>query len=278
MWIAGTFENHTELRQGRVGQPFAGNRAPWLEPFPASGQRADTRFQSVGHDQHGVEGKQRWDFGLIRLKLLERRPDRGVLVYGTLQLDDPQWQAVSEKHDVGPPLALVLDNSELIDGEPVVGFRVVEVKDVDLTAANPTVGVDVFYRHASDELPVEFAIASFQRRPDWACQLAQCIFERVVGEIGIEPGERGPQAVVECDLAVVRAFRRRSVRPDVRAVGDSPSKRRQPVERHGFDGRFRQGWIDHAPTSVRFHALRPMRADVRARMPAPVPSPAALRR
>jgi hypothetical protein len=54
---------------------------------------------------------------------LAGRPDGRVLVRGVLQLDDDERQAVDEQHHVGPPLALVLGNRELVDGQEVVVGR-----------------------------------------------------------------------------------------------------------------------------------------------------------
>ena len=53
---ADAFEQHPELRQARLGQRLARDRAPALEPLPACGQRADPRLQPVRHDERGVEG------------------------------------------------------------------------------------------------------------------------------------------------------------------------------------------------------------------------------
>ena len=249
--VEDALEQHLELRQARVGQRLARNRAPGLEPLPPGRQRDDARFQSVRHDERGVEREQRRDLRLVGLKLPEGRPDGCVLVGGVLQLDDAERQAVDEQHDIGPPFVLVLDDGELVDREPVVAGRVVEVEHANLSAADPALCVEVLHRHPGDEHPVEVAVPGLQRRPGRAGQAAQSVFDRSVGQVRIEPGERGPQPGCQHHLAVIGAFRGRRVRRDVRAVEDRPVERCQPVHRGGLDGRFRYGPTAHAANSSR---------------------------
>ena len=173
---------------------------------------------------------------------------------------------------------LVLDHGELVDREPVVAVRVVEIEYANLSAADPAFRVDVLHRHARDEHPMEVAVSGLQRRSGRVRQSADGVFERIVGNVGIEPGERGPQAAVQDDLAVVGAFCSRCVGCDVRAVEDGPAERCQPVEGDGFDRRFRQGCPARTNGSVRLHALRPRQSDLRARLPFAASSPAAHRR
>ena len=260
------FEQHLKLRQARVGQPFARDRAPRLEPLAAGRQRPDARLQSVRHDERGVEDEQRRDLGLVGLKLLKGRPHRGVLVDGVLQLGDGQRQPVDEQHDVGPALVSVLDHGELVDREPVVRVRFVEVQHANLRAANPAVRVDVLHGDAGDDHPMEVAVPGLQRRPGRAGQPAQGVVECVGGQVGIEMADCGPQALAQHDLAVFRAFSGRHARGDVRPVSDGPTERFEPVERSGFDCRLRQRNLAHAVHSFSFlhstrsQSLRPVRA------------------
>ena len=249
--VEDAFEQHLELRQARVGQRLARDRAPGLKPLPPGRQRADARFQSVRHDERGVEREQRRDLRLVGLKLPERRPDGRVLVGGVLQLDDGERQAVDEQHDVGPPFVLVLDHRELVDREPVVARRVVEVEHANLSAADPPLRVDVLHRHPGDEHPMEVAVPGLQRRPGRSGQSAQGVFDRSVGQVRIEPGEGGSQPGRQHHLAVIGAFRGRRVRRDVRTVEDRPVERRQPVHGDGLHRGFRYGPTAHAANSSR---------------------------
>ena len=80
----------------RSGQRLARDRAPRLEPFPPSGQRADTRFHTVRHEECCVEGEQRGDFRLVGLELLPGGPDGGLVGGGVLEFDYSERQAVDE--------------------------------------------------------------------------------------------------------------------------------------------------------------------------------------
>ena len=184
--------------------------------------------------------------------MLERRPDRRVLVGGVLQLDDAQRQPVDEQHDVRPAFVLVLDDRELVHCEPVVGLRFVEVEYADLRAMNRTVSVDILHRHAVDHHAVKGAIAGFQRRAGRMRQAAECIVEGVGGEAGIESSDRGAQPLLQHDLAVIDACRVLRIGRDVGTVGDCPAAAFEPSEGGGFDGGFRQGRIAHAANSSRF--------------------------
>ena len=256
--VEDAFEQHLELRQARVGQRLARDRAPRLEPLLPGRQRTDARFQSVRYDECGVEREQRRNLRLVGLKLLEGRRDGGVLVGGALQLDDGERQAVDEQHDVRPPFMLVLDHRELVDGKPVVARRFAEIEHANLCAADPALRVDVLHRHPGDEHPMEVAVPGLQRRPVRPGQSAQGVFERIVGQVGIEPGEGGSQPGCQHHLAVIGAFRGRRVRRDVRAVEDRPVERRQPVE---GDGLYPYGGFGYGPTA---HAANSSRAPSRS--------------
>ena len=90
----------------------------------------------------------------------------------------------------------VLDDGELVDRETVVAVRLLEVEHSNLTAADLAVSVSVLHGYASDEHPVEVAVAGLQRRSGRAGESAQRIVEGIVGQVGVDAGERGPQAAV----------------------------------------------------------------------------------
>ena len=203
------------------------------------------------------EGEQRRDLRPVGLKLLEGRVDRGVFVGWVLQLDDAERQSVDEQHDVGPPFMVVLEDGELIDGEPVVRARFVEVQHAHLGAANPTVCVGVLHSDAGDDHAMEVAVPGLQRRPGRAGQSVVGVVEGVVGYLGVEARESGSQAAVQNNLVVAGAFRGRRVGPDGWTVQDGPAERPEPVEGDSFDGRFRHECFGHGatPSSV-VHADR----------------------
>ena len=257
------FEQHLQLRQARVGQRLARDRPPRLAPLAAGRQCPDARLQPVRHDERRIEDEQRRDLRLVGLKLLEGRPDRGILVDGVLQLHDGQRQPVDEQHDIEPALVSVLDHGELVDREPVVRVRFVEVQHANLSAANPAVRVDVLHGDAGDDHPMEVAVPGLQRHTGRAGQSAQGVIECVGGQVGIETGECGPQALAQHDRTVVGAFIGWRARRDIRAVGHGPAERCEPVERKRFDRRLRQRRIAHAGAFLPSRAFPPISADHR---------------
>ena len=123
---------------------------------------------------------------------------------GVLQLDDRERQAVDEEHDVRPAVVLALDDGELVDRQPVVVLRVVEVDDARLRAGDRAVRAAVLDRDAVDEHPVEGAVALDQRRRVGRGQLAEGVVQRLGRQVGVEPGERLAQPPLQDHVAVVR--------------------------------------------------------------------------
>ena len=205
----------TTCSSGRSGRIVAaGNGAPRLEPFLAGAERADARLHAVGGDQHRIGIEQRRDLRLIGLQLVERRPDVGVLVGRVLQFDDGQRQPVDEQHHVRPAGVLAFGDGELIDGEPVVVLRVVEVDHARLRAGDRAVLAAVLDRDAVDQHAVHGAVTLDQRRRVNLDQLAVGVFQRFGRQVGIESNERLPQATFQHNVAVVRiAPLGRRVRP-----------------------------------------------------------------
>ena len=87
------------------------------------------------------------------------RPNRGFLVRQVLELDQTERKAVDEQHDIGPPLALALDDGELIDCQPVVAGGVVEVHREALRSAHSPASTPVLNRYTLYEHAVERAVA-----------------------------------------------------------------------------------------------------------------------
>ena len=240
--FADALDQYLQLRQVRVGQRLTRDRAPRLEPLPPGGQGADAGVESVRHHERGVEGEQRRDFRLVGLQLPPGGPDGGVFVGRVLQFDDRQRQAVDEQHHVGAALAPVFDHGELVDCQPVVVGRVVEVDDAGLGAAHRAVGVAVFHRHAVHDQAMERAVAGFQRGALRAGQLAAGVVQGIGGQVGIEAGEGAAETLRQDDVAVIGAFGARRAGGNVGAVGGAPAGVRQP----GQGGRFNVGFGDGA--------------------------------
>ncbi|GIX33052.1 MAG: hypothetical protein KatS3mg125_1008 [Lysobacterales bacterium] len=163
-------------------------------------------MHAVRDHQHRVRLEQRADLGLIRLKLMVRGPDRRVLVRRVFQLQHRERQTVDEQHHVGPPLVLVLDHRELVDREPIVGGRIVEVDRARLRAADAAVGVAVLHRHALYQHPMQRAVALQEIGTRRASQLAEGVLQRLRGEPGVQPRKRIAQPRTEHHFAVIAAL------------------------------------------------------------------------
>ena len=99
-------EDDLKLRHPGRRELLPRDRPPRHEPFLVRRERPEAGLDAVGDDEKLVEREERRDLGLVGLELLERRPDRRVLVRRVLQLDDGERQPVDEEDDVGPPVVL----------------------------------------------------------------------------------------------------------------------------------------------------------------------------
>ena len=178
--IAHTLKQHLKLRQVLVGDFLAADGTPRLEPFPPCGEGAQPGLQAVGHDQGGVHREQSGQVGLVGLELLPGGPDGGVGVCRVLEFDHPERQPVHEQHHIGAPLDLVLHNGELVDGQPVVVARIVEVDDSGLRAPDPP-AVAVLDGHTVDDHAMERPVAGLERRPLGVSQPPNGVAQRHAG-------------------------------------------------------------------------------------------------
>ena len=183
-------DHHVEFRQMRRCISLARHCAPGLEPFLARADRADPRLHAVRGDQHRVGRKERTDLCLVGLELLERGPDRRVLVGRVLELDHCERQAVDEEHDVRPPSVRRIDHRELIDCEPVIVRRLREVDHTRLRTRDRSVRAPVLDGDPVHQDPVHRAIALGERRRVNSRQLPVRILDRLGRQPRIEPRER----------------------------------------------------------------------------------------
>ena len=245
------FQHHLQLGQlgGCVLAP--GDGAPGLEPLLARAQRANAGLHAVGNHQGRVAGKERRDLRLIGLQLLMGTPDRGVLVGRVLQFDHRQGQAVHEQHHVWPAGVLALGHGKLIDRQPVVVAGLGEIDHLRLPARDGTIFSSVLHGHAIHQHPMHRVVALDERRRVAAGQLAEGIFQRLGGQIGVEAYKGLAQAAFQHHVAVVRvaALCGRHAYSKVRAVQHGVVQCRQPGKRGLFDDGFGEG--GHARGSAR---------------------------
>ena len=226
-------DRHLQLGVEGRRQLLTADGPPRLEPLPAGGERPEPRLQAVRYQEHRVTGKQRRQFRLVGLQLVERRPDGGVLIGRILELDHGQRQAIDEHHDVGPAGVAVLGHRELVDGRPRVCVRLVEVDHACLSAAHGPVLIPVLDVHPVHHHAVEGAIARLRRHAVRARQPAQCIVERLFGQIGVEPAQGAAHVARQHRVRVARAQRvveRIRSRRHVRAAQDAVVERPKPIE------------------------------------------------
>ena len=121
-------DRHLELGEEHGGQLLARDRAPGLEPLPSAGEGAEPGLDPVRDREHRVEGEEGGHLRPVGPELLPGAADGRVFGRRVLELDDGERQAVHEQHDVGAALAVVLDHRELVDREPVVVGRPLEVE------------------------------------------------------------------------------------------------------------------------------------------------------
>ena len=227
---AGTLQHDLQLRQERIGQRLARDRAPRLEPLPPGGERADARLDPVGNDERRVHGEERRQLGLVGLELLPGAPDGRVLRRRVLELNQPERQPVDEQHHVRAPLVLVLDHGDLVRRKPVVALRVVEIDDAHLRAPDVAVVRAVLHRHAVHDHAVEGAVAGLDRRPFRLHELAVGVVQRICRQVRVQPFQRPAQARFQHDSAVVGPLGPWRLGSDVGAVGDAPAGACKPVE------------------------------------------------
>ncbi len=231
-------EQHLELRHLHVRQRKAGHGAPRFEPLAARGKRAEPGLGAVRDHQQLVVAKQRRQLGFVGLELMERREDGGVLVGRVLELDQPQGETVYEQHDVRPPFVLVLGDGELVDGEPVVPFRILEVNDGRLAARDGPVGSAILDRHAINQVFMERAVPGFEVGSFYPRELAERVLAGLRGERGVEARESAAELLLQDDLAVVVALGSEFARSDVGAQDDLPAEAAEPCQGGVFDDGF----------------------------------------
>ena len=113
---------------------------------------------------------------------------------------------------IGPPLVPVLDHGELVDREPVVAVRGRRSRVREPERRGPGLPgrrTPLSHQRRSSDGSRGFGP---QHRPGRARQSAQGVFGRLVGQLGIEPGQRGSQAGCQDDGAVIGTFRGQACR------------------------------------------------------------------
>ena len=135
--------------------------------------------------------------------MVQRSADRGLLVGRILQLDHAERQPVDEDHDVRPPVVpLRPDHRELVDRQPVVVVRIVEVNHARLRARDRPVRPPVLDRDAIDEHPMDGPVAVDESRPLRPNDLAEGVVEGVLRQVRVQSDEGLVEAPLKDHVAV----------------------------------------------------------------------------
>ena len=125
---------------------------------------------------------------------------------------------------------VALDHCELVDDEPVVVRRLLEIEHPHRRSSNRAAGVAVLHRDPVHYQAVEGTVAVFQARSFGARQLAKGIVQRFGGKIRVHAGESAPHDRRENRVRIALPKR---VRPGrhVRSTDHVVAERPKPVER-----------------------------------------------
>ena len=172
---------------------------------------------AVAGDQQGVVPEELRDLlRVVGQVLVKGRPRRHS---GLLQLDHHPRQAVDEANQIGPAGVEAADDAELADQQKVVLLRVFPIHHAQPHHRLPSppgggaggegLAIGNGDREAILEQPVDLAIGRLEaHRRTVAGDFVDGGLDRLGGQAGIEPGERGAQAVRQHDLALSLAAER----------------------------------------------------------------------
>ena len=223
--------------EGR-GQLLPLDGPPRQEPLLRSRQRPEPRFGTVRHDAELVVAHELRDavLALVRLDLVVRGPDRGVLVGRILQFDVRQRDPVHEDQDVGPARLPRSPDAELVDDEPVVRLRIVEVDQADRLGGDPVRAGPGLDRGSVDEHAVEAAVVPDKRRRVMCDHLPEGLVQDLSVQSRVQGLQRAAEPAREDDVAVVVSLTGEGTRSDLRSSEDLVAERVEPFEERFLDG------------------------------------------
>ena len=243
------FDEHPQFGVEGRRQLLALDSAPGLEPFEAGSERSEPRAHAVRDRQHRVMNEERRRFRLAGLQLAQGRREGGALVGGALELEDGERQPVDEDDDIGAAFVAVLPNGELVDGDPVVRVRIVEIHDLRLRVARFAGPVAVCDGDSLDDHAVGGAVARLERaslRPEEGPRRG---VQRFVGKIGVEFRERVAEGLGKHRVRMAFAPAAGSAHGKFGSGDDPVVQPPEPVERGVLNHRFGQWRHDAAPSA-----------------------------
>lgn len=231
-------DQNLQLRHEGGGQILTIDGLPGLEPLTARCDRAHTGLQPVGDHLENVVVEESRDLPLVGLYLGEGVPDRSVLVGCVLEFEDCQGQTVHEYDYVGAPVVLVLDDRELVDREPVVVLRAIEVDQPRLCPGDGAVKPCVLHRHSVYEHPVKGAISNLLAGAFDPKDMEKGVFESFGRQVGVQAVEGLPEAFLQNHLTIVVPLSRTLTRGDGGAGNGLVTDSLQPLQDGFLDDGF----------------------------------------
>ena len=124
----------------------------------------------------------------------------------------------------------VFDDGELIDGEPVVVVRIVEIDQPRLRAANGAIG-SILDRDAVNQQPMKRPVPCIERRAFKSGDFTESVVNCFGRQSRIQSHQRFAQAGRQDHLSVVSALGEQLSRRDLRPVLDCVAEALQQRER-----------------------------------------------
>lgn len=128
------------------------------------------------------------------MELTEGIANGGVLVGQVFQFEESERDAVQEDDDIGAAVRAVFDNGKLIDGGPIVVFRLLKVEEFD-EVVNDSAFFAVFDVAAVGQKLVKLAVAFDEMRAGEAGEFADGVGDGLGRNSRIDAGKGFPQAV-----------------------------------------------------------------------------------
>ena len=141
--LKNTLQHHLKLGHARVCQSLTGDGAPGLEPLPAGGQRADAGLGPVRDHQRLFIENRVGSSDLYVCNCCHAVQMVASSSAGFLSSMTPRGRPLTKEHHIRPAGTLILPDGELVDGQPVVVGRFVEIKDQNMVSANSSTSLPV---------------------------------------------------------------------------------------------------------------------------------------
>ncbi len=235
---ASSFEHSTRQDFKHVGSARrdfrAVDRPPLMEPLRGRCETPKPGVNAIRNDHQLVEGEEVRQLSLIGLELVEGRPDGDILLARIFQFEGCDGKAVNEEDDVETPMARLVGayESELVDRQPVVAVRLVEINQPHGPPSDLPVLTNLD-RHAVDEMAVEAPVVEQGRGGVRAAKDADSLVDGGRAQGRIDPLQCRPKTPDQKNLAEVGTLGRLGIWRDLTALHGVITQVAQPRQ-EGF--------------------------------------------